>query len=268
MPTFLKTHRAYALVTATLTLIATVLRALSVTLFTERASGYFKSAATLPRLTHVFMVLAAACLVLYPFFLKPRPAARTGKHTPAVTASALLCALLFFVNFINACLAETALPGLLLALTFLALLCGTLYFVLLLPTFKATPALLTVFGGFAIMALACLVALTYFDIATPMNAPHKAELHLALLAAMLYLIYELRDTAKIPMPRMLAATGALAFFLAVTVGLSNLLGYACGVYQSPLYLAEDLLLPALAVYICARSGANATQETERKDRAT
>ena len=268
MPTFLKTHRAYSLVTAVLTLIAAVLRILSVTLFTERTSGYFKSAAVLPHLTHAFMALSALCLLLYPFLLQPRPEARSAKHTPAMTASALLCALLFFVNFINACLTETALPGLLLALTFLTLLCGTLYFVLQLPSFKATPTLLTVFGGFAIMALACLVALTYFDITTPMNAPHKTELHLALLAAMLYLVYELRNVAKIPMPRMLAAGGALAFFLATTVGLSNLLGYAVGVYQSPLYLAEDLLLLALAVYVCARSYTNTTKKSDRKDSAT
>ena len=271
MPTVFRTYRAYCILTAALTLPVTVLRMLSVLLCTDQASGYFRSYAVLPMLTHVLMALAAVCLTLYPLFLlKGRvPTARTP-HTPAITAGAMLCALLFFLNFINACLSGNTLPGPLLAVTLLALLCGTLYFLLLHPKCKVSQKTLTILGSFAVGALACLVALTYFDVATPMNAPHKTELHLALLAAMLYLLYELRDVAQIPMPRMLAACSALAFFLSITVGLSNLAAYAFGVYRSPLYLAEDLLLPALAVYIAARSSAdiaNAPVTTDQEENA-
>ena len=56
---------------------------------------------------------------------------------------------------------------------------------------------------------------------------------------------------------MLVAFSGVAFFLATTVGLSDLLGYTLGVYESPMYLAQDLLLPVLAVYIAARSSADA-----------
>lgn len=268
MSTFFRTHRAYCLTTAALSLIATVLRTLSVALFTDKASGYFKAGAALPVLTHVVMALAAVCLMLYPFLLlRERVALKRAKHTSASVIGALLCALLFFLNFVSACLSGSTLPGPLLALTLVALLCATLYFLLLAPRFKVNAKTLTVLGSFAVAALACLVALTYFDVATPMNAPHKTELHLALLAAMLYLLYELRDVAGIPMPRMLTACSALAFFLTVTVGFSNLFAYTLGIYESPLYLAEDLLLPALAVYIGARSAADAAcapTKTEQK----
>jgi len=258
MSTFFRTHRAYCLVTAALALIATVLRALSVALFTDKASGYFLADAALPIITHVVMALAAIALALYPLLLlKGRVAVKRARLTSGGVIGSLLCALLFFLNFISACISGSTLPGPLLAVTLLALLCATLYFLLAVPRFQVSVKTRTVLGALAVAALACLVALTYFDVATPMNAPHKTELHLALLAAMLYLLYELRDSAEFPMPRMMAACSALAFFLAVTVGFSDLLAYTVGIYESPLYLAEDLLLPALAVYIGARSIADA-----------
>ncbi|MBQ9802081.1 MAG: hypothetical protein IJW51_03305 [Clostridia bacterium] len=259
MQDFLRTQRAFCYGTAILTLIATVLRTLSLVCFTDTTGTYFTVGAPLPTIMHIVLALFALALTAYPLIaLKGRVTCERAEKTPYSTAGAALCALLCFLNFICAATVTNAmLPGVLRFFALLTLLAATVYFILQTPVTKVSVTTLTVLGSLAIVSLACLVSLTYFDITTPMNAPHKTDLHLALLAAMLYLLYELRHVAGIPLPRALTACSGLAFFLAATVGFSDVTAYLCGIYTDPLYLAQDLLLLALAVYIGARMTADA-----------
>lgn len=263
MPDSLRTQRAFFRGTAIFALIATVMRALSLVCFTDATGTYFTSGAPLPIITRVLIALTTAALIGYPLFaLKGRVSGKRAAKTPYSTAGAALCALLCFLNFICAATVTNAmLPGVLRFFALITLLAATVYFVLQTPVFRVSVTTLTVLGSITVVSLACLLSLTYFDIATPMNAPHKTDLHLALLAAMLYLLYELRDAAGIPLPRALTACGGLAFFLAATVGFSDVTAYLCGIYTDPLYLAQDLLLLALAVYIGARMTADAALPT-------
>ena len=263
-----RTTRAFYLGAACLTLIATVLRTLSLTLCLDRTSGYFRAGAALPVCYQIFTALSLLALLLFPLLaLKDRVPQGQREHTKFSGASALLLVLLFFLNFIGACTQKSdLLPTAIWVLGLLFLLGGTVYFIL--QAFRArlhvTANTLTVFGCLTIFGVACLIAFTYFDIATPMNAPHKTDLHLALLAVLLYLLYELREIAGIPRPRALATFTALTFFLTLTVGTSDLVAHLFGVYSNTTYLFQDVLLIGFALYTAAR-GASLALISEAKN---
>ncbi|MBE6603683.1 MAG: hypothetical protein E7636_05050 [Ruminococcaceae bacterium] len=258
MQNAIKTQRTYYIGAALLALIAAVLRTLSLTLTFDRASGYF-TASALPLLFRAFWGCSLIALVLFPILaLKGRIPSKRAALSPFSTCGACLCALLLFLNFVCSCTMQpTGLPIMLWIIGLLAILFGIVYFILQTPFLKAGATTHAVFGSLTILAFACLIAFTYFDIGTPMNAPHKTDLHMALLAVMLYLLYELRAKADISRPLALTACGAVAFFLTATVGLSDVVAYLAGAFTDPVYFAQDLLLLALAIYIGARSMADA-----------
>lgn len=253
-----RTTRVFFLGAAILTLIATILRTLSLALCLDPASGYFEAGAALPTCYRILSVLSALAFILFPLLaLKDRVSQRRAEMTRVSLCASLLCAILFFLNFIMACTGRSALlPVPLWLFGLLFLLGGAVYFILQGLKSRVrdiTTGTVTVFGCLCILGVACLISFTYFDIATPMNAPHKTELHLALLSLMLYLLYELRDVAGIPRPRALTASTALAFFFSVAVGASDLVAYCLGIYADPSYLIQDLLLVGFAFYIGARA---------------
>ncbi len=254
----IRTQRVFYLGTAALAAIVALLRALSLTLALERTSGYFVADAALPLCYRILTGLGMLACILFPWLaLKGRVPQARAAQTPYGMCGAGLCALLCFLNFIAACMQKsTLLPTLLWLVGLLSLLAATVYFILQINNLKASINTVVVLGCLAIVAMACLIAFTYFDIGTPMNAPHKTDLHIALLAIMLYLLYELRAAAGISLPRALTACTALAFFLSVTVGFSDLVATVTGVYTDPVYLAQDLLLIAFAIYIGARGAAD------------
>jgi hypothetical protein len=126
---------------------------------------------------------------------------------------------------------------------------------------QAPPLHTTLLCGYGvILAFALLLCFTYFDQFTPMNAPHKISLHLSLLSLMIYLFYDLRTLADEAMPRAAAVSSAIAFTLSLSTGVSNMIAFAAGKYHSAPYLAQDLLLVALAIYIGTHSAATARRD--------
>jgi len=253
---------------ALLALLTALLRALSLALAFDRQEGYF-TGGVLPVLYRTVAILSLIALALFPLMaLKGKVEPKRAPLSRVGEGGAALSAIFLFTNFIRGCtLKSETLPALLWLVGLLSLLAAVVYFVLQIPRFKASINTHAVLGSLAILSLACLIAFTYFDVATPMNAPHKIDLHAALLGIILYLLYELRAKAEIGRPLLLATFSGIAFFLAVSVGLSDVVAYLVGAFTSPLYLAEDLLLLALAVYIGARGLADATlPNTTRKDK--
>lgn len=248
----------------TLTLICALLR--TVALFTafDTHPGYFRIA---PVTIFFYVVMAAALLlcISLPLFIKKDtlPSAAPAPTLPGL-CSAGICALLFLVNFMEACLAQATLKlstGLWLV-GLLSLLVAAAYFVLRFLAEKP-PVQITLLCGYgAILSFALLLCFTYFDQFTPMNAPHKMGLHLSLLAAMVYLLYDLRTLAGEAMPRAAAISSGVAFVFTATVGISNLIGFLADVYHSVPYLVQDLLLIGLAIYIGTHSAATARRDMQ------
>ena len=264
------TLRTYLLGSALLTLLTAALRTLSLTLAFDPASGYFEGGA-LPVIYRTVTLLSLAVIIALPlFFFKGKLSAKRTPLTRSGACGACLCALLFFINFIVGCtIKSTVLSPLLWLVGLISLLLATVYFILQTPFVQAGKNAHAVLGSITVLALACLIAFTYFDVSTPMNAPHKMDLHVALLSVILYLLYELRAKAEIARPLALLIFSSLSFFLSASIGVSDTVAYLSGTFSSPLYLAEDLLLLALAVYIGARSASDAAlfKNQDRKEPA-
>lgn len=261
----MRTLRIYYIGTLVLTLAATILRTLALTLSLDPTSGYFKAGAALPIALTALLAFSTAIILLSPLGLQNRIPTAAPQKNALHHAGSVLCALCFLVAFVGTCIAKktVALPALLWPIAFLSLLAAVVYFLAKTPLCPMGTVGEAIFGSLTLIAIACLIAVTYFDIDTPMNAPAKVHLHLALLALMLCLLYELREAVGIPIPRVRVAFTALAFFLAATVGISDLIASAA---RGFVYLSQDLLLTGLALYTATRavSDLKALSYTERE----
>ncbi len=234
-----------------LSLAALILRTLSVCLYLDADIGYFQSGRGTVITVYVLEALAALSCLALPFLIKRESAPRIPTLSMAGLVGTGSSALLLMVNAIYLLLRLKHLPApflLVLLCAFLSAV-GAGYFA---TQFRGGSDSTVPCTYGMILACACMVALTYFDRYTQMNAPHKLSLHLALLAVMLATLFDLRARLGKDYPRARIATEALAFFFCLTVGLSNTVGFLTGAYRDLTYLFQDLLCLALALYYGAR----------------
>ncbi len=245
----------FTVITLAAALVCTLLRSLALCLAFE---GNYFTGAPLATVQAVMTALALAALIILPLVASwraPITAKEPKGHALFTKLTAALAALALFLCFISACIAggTLGLPAIILVVTFPSLLAGIVYFILHLFGKSASDTVRIAFGSILLIAFAALICLTYFDIGTQMNAPHKISQHVALLAVMLWLLYDMRAAAGAPRPRMQTAVTPAALFLCLTNGVSNTIGYIAGKYTSSLFFATDLLLLVLALYIVART---------------
>ncbi len=100
-------------------------------------------------------------------------------------------------------------------------------------------------GIFPILRLLCAAAKIYFNMEIEMNSPQKRLVLLALVACVLFLLYDLRfslprDRAR---PRAFAAFGLVAVIFASAAGVGGIVGYFAGVLaNSDLFVCSFLCL--------------------------
>ena len=243
----------FYLLLALLAVCAIALRSVALTHSFNAKIGYFEKG-VLPILFYVVEGVAVALCIVFPFLIKKEDAQEAvapASLSDLITAG--LCGLLMIamaiVLFINRPASETGATvlSLLYFLDALFLLAGSAFF---LCKFREKQALSTslVLGFTTVPAFALMLGILYFDLYTPMNAPHKVSLQIALLAIMIALLYELRVTLDVPRPRAAAAVYGFSAFFCATVGFSNTIAFLTGAYQSILYLIADLVCVAFAFY--------------------
>lgn len=261
--------RLYLLGVGALTLLALLLRTLALLLAFDADIGYFSTDLPSRRFwvyfLYVIRALGIALCCALPLLIR-RDELPVG-HAPLSKAEKLgagLCALLFSATavYLLTQIGSLPCPALLTVLAALCLCVGAIYFALHFSgRSNAAPA----FGFGVIFAAVLLLSMTYFDRYTQMNAPHKVGLHLCLLSVMILMIYELRALIGRPMPRALALSRAICFFLCTTVGISNLFAFIARVYTDPLYFTIDLLVTSVAVYVGSRTIADLYSLAPAKD---
>ena len=248
--------RLYVFSVAFLTLAVAVLRSVALAKSFDVEIGYFAENAALPTLIYI---MEAFCLfsVFSLFFLLPKGALESTPHpitTPglvgaALSALSLLALAIVLITQIKLLHAPAALT----VLAFLLLLVGAVYFGLSFMAKNAPASISLMLGYTVILGIAFLLAITYFDLGTQMNAPRKTSLHVCLLSVMLYMLYELRTLIGRPLPRVHLIAAAIAFFCCGSLGLSNAVGFLIGSYDSILYLLADLFAVSFAIYAGARA---------------
>jgi len=241
------------LVLCVLTVGATALRALSLFLFFDADIGYFHQGDDTVLKLYIMEGICLALCFATPFLLKTEKVPqKEDKLSPVGMIGTVLCALafvaaaLFLLFRYDLVPAPTALVLLAVAFSLLA----AVYFALRLTPPSETAVW---FGYCAILAAATLLAITYFDRYTPMNAPHKISLHVCMLCTMLALLLEQRALLDRALPRVRVGVTYFAFFLCTAVGVSNVSAFLGGILDSHLYFFVDLTVLALAVYFGAQS---------------
>ena len=257
--------RLYLYGVGAVTLTVTLLRSLALCLAFDPQIGYF-SAATLGDgfLTgsqYALLVLGALGCCTLPFFIKrdqlPTAAAplSTADNVTATLCglsmlAVALCTVIQVLGYRSGKVSTLPAPAVLMLLAALAATAGAFFFLLQVVE---RPALATPFGYAVIGCAVLLLSVTYFDRYTPMNAPHKVSLHLALLAIMLATLYDIRTRIGRAMPRVHAIVSAVLFLFGTTASVSNLIAYVAGIYDNALYAVCDLLVLTLAAYHATRA---------------
>ena len=246
-------------------LLIVILRTVAFFTAFDPAIGYFSKGA-LPIIIYISEGLALldafAPLLL---FKKEELSPTRERATPlGLAASAAVAALLAVIacylpvraiSLINALDMVTAPSTLMFLATALALPAAA-YF--LLPVL-GKPQQATIFGYAVIPVAILLLSATYFDLHVQMNAPHKVSIHLALLAVMLFVLYEIRAAIGRGQPRALLSLSAVCFLFSTAAGLPNLIAFVAGKLSDPLYLLCDLFTIAISLYVAARAVGDAPQ---------
>ena len=258
--------RAARITVPVLVALTALLRTLALCLAFDPDPGYFRSGAALPILYYIILGVSIATFCALPFLVHER--ALLSQESPlslgrlvAAGVMSLLAAVNAIYLFANASTASA--PSLVCVPAAVLLLAGGAHFLLHFLGERTRTA--RVLCGYAmILAAVLLLSVTYFDLRTPMNAPHKVGLHVSMLAILASLLYEQRAAIGQSKPRALTAVTLLAFLITATVGVSGVIAYLVGVYTSTLYLLQDLLAVGYALWIGARVLAMNTPESEER----
>lgn len=236
-----------------LTVCTVVLRTVALTLFLNTDTGYLlRGGISVP--LRILEVLAVAFCVAIPFLIKKEAlTADTAPLSIAALFGAGLCALTMVLTAAYFLLRSSHVPAptVVVLLTAIFLLGSALYFVNQFRA-KQEPATALPLGYTSILGSALLLATLYFDLTTPMNAPHKISLQMALLATMAAILYELRVFTGEPRPRVQLAVCGYACFACAVAGIPNTVAFLSGAYDTAAYLFADLTAMALAVYFGAK----------------
>ncbi len=246
-----------------LALVAIVLRSVALARFFNDNTGYFAKGA-FPLIVRLVQILGAALCAAFPFLIKKDTV--TLPEAPLSIAGLFGCALSALTLTITAVYflvrrARIPTPAVILLLTALFLLASTAYFINQFRN-RQEPDTALPFGYIAILGAAMLLATLYFDLTTPMNAPHKVSLQVALLSVMVAVLYELRAMTDAPHPRAQAAACGFAFFACATTGVPNALAFLLGSFDKPFYLLADFVCIALAIYFAAKCAAICLSKNE------
>jgi hypothetical protein len=240
-------------VTALFTILACALRTVALFVSFDADIGYFHTTAPLVILTDVCTLLSIVLGATIPFLINIEivPEETSPLSSPRFIGTAVNtlfpCAAALFLIF---CVKDVPAPALLVLITALCLLATAAYF--LLRLFYAKPKTAASIGFSVILAAATVLATTYFDRYTPMNAPHKLSLHLCMLSIMFAMLYELRALLARPMPRACTAATVIAASLCTVYALSNVIAFVGNVYNDVTYFFFDLLTLGFAIYFIAK----------------
>lgn len=251
-----RSYRIYLIAAACATLALTVLRTLALTTALDVDIGYFREGSPLVTALYIMEGIFLLAAFSLPFFIgrDTLPAARRpaslftliSTGIAALGAAVMIAILIAHIRILSA-------PPLLTVLALLLLLGAAVFFGLQFLSENPPPRLLLPAGYGAILSAALLLSITYFDLYTQMNAPHKVSIHVALLSVMLYLLFDLRPLIGAARPRGHAVLSAICFLFSAGFGISNAIAFLAGAYGDVFMLGIDLYLVAFSLYVAARA---------------
>ena len=205
---------------------AAIIEVVSVLVYYDGTSNYFKSQSLLPTIAVILALLGTAIGIVSAITINREFQVATifsDKNSPSPATIGFLTASIFTMIYCS----RTIQPAI-GVLSAILLLCGAIYCILTsIPALRAKKNLAVLFGILAILGTILLNAYYYFDVSLEMNAPFKLTTQMGLLCATVYLTGEIRFLLGTQKPKfflglctMLVSIGSLcslsllvAFFL-------------------------------------------------------
>lgn len=172
-------------------LLAEILWVLAILVQYDDASNYFVHGATLPTLAGILVALGVVLGTVAAILTDPTVLPGTVfSDEPQINPAAFG----FFAAAICMIVSVTMGTASLLSILFIvAALLGAIYAVCVAhPNLRRSETAVAFIGFFAVIACILLCAYYYFDLSVEMNAPIKTTVQLGVLAAMVYLLAEIR----------------------------------------------------------------------------
>ena len=134
---------------------------------------------------------------------------------------------------------------------------------------KANGKLCTWLGFFPIARALSSVAQIYFEMEVQMNHPSKLMLQFALIAIMIYFLCEMRFyvSEDHPRPRRFFVCGCIAYILAISAGVSEMVGFFFGSLSRGDFCIEAFFCFTMSFYILSRVS-SFVQSAETAPKAT
>ena len=230
-----------------LTLCGIILRIVNISLFYDADIGYFKKA-PLPSVMYVFFLLVVVAFAVACVVLEKKELLKTDFNNPLYFKILMvICAIGSFSAAMT--VISSGNLGTANLLLVLAALGSAVYFALYFA--KKLSSLNTLLALFPAFACLMILGLTYFDVYTQMNAPHKVLIHLASIACMFGSLSEARAIAEGNKRRMYFFSLSLAIFFTGVSSVPTVILYFSNSFEYS-YIDYDCILLVFFVYFVAR----------------
>ena len=239
-----------------ITIIATVLRVLSVLFFFDKYIGYYETEAFLPMAADFFCALGAVFFAVVATFLITEKSEVTAPHTISRFAALVPGAAILFYSFMYAEELFTGDPYKIpLALTvalFLAATFSVIFFFSIL--FTEQPSAIAINAGVGViiwLSLRWISSYTNFDV--PMNSPLKVFFHFGCIGAALLIVAEMRAFFGIEKPKFyfFSLFGSVLCLAVSTI--PAIVGVASKSFDEYPFIKDDIVLLGLFVYATVRA---------------
>lgn len=250
-----------AILAFVLAAIGTALRALNLAFFYDADIGYYKSGAPLPIIMNVFFIASVGAFLAVGIISQTHGAYSRSIESPKfLKYPSSFTAIAFLVFALSDFVAKDS--GVLDLVIGVSSLLSAAYFALFF--FKKTSEYRALLALCPVIWCASVIGITYFDIETQMNSPHKILLHITCIACMLYFVSEARVISdRIKKKTYFFLLFSALFFTAV----SSIPSLIFNTFAIESHLSYNARFFALFVYLAFRTVSTLTSKEQNNDTA-
>ena len=239
-----------------ITILATVLRVLSILFFFDKDISYYSVDALLPTVSDFFCALSAIFFAVVSTFLISEKSEVVPPHTASRFAAVIPGGVVLFYALVRA--GELfmgdprAIPAAYDVILFLATTLSVIFFFSIL--FSKQPSAVSINAGVGMIiwiALRWITSYTNFEV--PMNSPLKLFFHFGCIGAAMLIVAEMRALFGIEKPKLyfFSLFGSI-LCLAISC-IPAMVGYFTGSFEVYPFIKDDFVLLGMFIYASVRA---------------
>lgn len=256
-------YNIFILITLMLSLGGVLIRSILLTRYYDSAIGYYAVGTSLPA---VFTVLAIVAVILFALFVLTTR--KDGLEEKKFHDSSIFIFSCFLCGFVLvAMIVMSALEKNLTVLEKVAMLFsvpGALFFFTAALRGEKPQKMKTLFSLFVPLWATMKLAAIYFDSYIAVNEPNKVMQQTALISIMLFFLCECRVLIGKEKNSLHNFSGAAAIFFTSTTAIPQIFAYTAKKISGA-YIACDLVLAAILIYIIVRMTVSNKKEEESEN---